>query len=146
MSTIVHDTTTSDSNSHSHSTSHSAASIQPERVSSPSGILAVGAPHAAGIVITHIHPVGVYKFVGVAGDICAICRNELTSLCGGCSIETDGETICRITKGICGHMMHEHCVNEFQRVTQNDTCVTCRAQWVLTEVIDINAVVIECDD
>jgi len=99
-------------------------------------------PHINGasdsIVITHIHPVGAYKFIGVGGDICSICRNDLTSLCGECSIETDCETVCRITKGLCSHMMHEHCINAFQRATHNYTCVVCRANWVLTEVIDIN--------
>ncbi len=61
-------------------------------------------------------------------DICAICRNCITSSCPKC--ETNNNIKCYGVIGVCSHMYHQCCITDWHKNHQKN-CPTCSKPWTL---------------
>jgi hypothetical protein len=61
-------------------------------------------------------------------EICAICKNDLCSLCIDCGSLGSDKTLCTLISSTCGHIFHWHCKNGgFGRSRQ--PCPLCNVDW-----------------
>lgn len=44
---------------------------------------------------------------------CAICKNDLNSLCNDCISTNDPSIICYVVEGNCRHVYHQQCLNHW---------------------------------
>jgi RING-box protein 1 len=79
------------------------------------------------VTIESWHPCGVWGYK-VETDDCAICKNKLCEICASCIDNAHIlEQKCNISKGICGHVYHTHCITKW--LTQSQSCPIDTAPW-----------------
>lgn len=66
---------------------------------------------------------------------CSICRNELTISCVDC-LNGVKSNDCKVTKGMCGHVFHYCCINNWRK--KSNVCPICTTSWS-TDTDDMNA-------
>ena len=92
------------------------------------------------MVLMFIAPVGIGRFAGDKIDKCAICRNDLMALCGGCSINQTEQSECTMVVGGCGHPFHFHCDSHMRKKNPElVNCIVCNVLWVLAKIVNLAA-------
>ena len=98
------------------------------------------------IVTNEIRNEMIFKYIAMgAADSCPICRTKLSEIsttnctdkCFLKNININGDTFkasvtCPITKGECGHIYHNTCINNWRK--KRDTCPLDNQQWVSLEM------------
>lgn len=55
---------------------------------------------------------------------CQICRETLVNSCTNClANHNQGELICNVSKGNCGHCFHKHCIDQW--LSNHSNCPIC---------------------
>jgi len=65
----------------------------------------------------------------LSADICAICRNNLTSPCIDCQLghNVSGKNTCTIAWGKCQHVFHLHCISKW--LMRRNVCPMDNLRW-----------------
>lgn len=57
-------------------------------------------------------------------DVCGICQAPYDAPCPSCKV---GGDTCPVSKGVCGHYFHTHCIDTWTK--KNPTCPLDRQEW-----------------
>ncbi len=58
---------------------------------------------------------------------CAICRNNFTDRCIECEANEETDKPCEISKGLCSHKFHAHCIKRWLKL--RDKCPLDDQPW-----------------
>ncbi|KAJ8330407.1 hypothetical protein BDV3_003110 [Batrachochytrium dendrobatidis] len=61
-------------------------------------------------------------------DVCAICMNPYESCCPKCKLPGDD---CPLVIGVCTHVFHIHCIEEWIETNDPPTCPKDRTSWAV---------------
>jgi len=86
-------------------------------------------------------PFALYKYdIDTTDDNCSICRNSFLTICIECDTihadpldhlttesQSNTTTTCTITKGLCGHAFHSHCIDKWTK--KCSVCPLCNTPY-----------------
>ncbi|KAG8346146.1 hypothetical protein TRVL_03033 [Trypanosoma vivax] len=81
----------------------------------------------ATLIATYEHP-------QLASLECLVCKLHLGECCLECRASTPSAGNCRVTRGGCGHLFHEHCILAW--IQRRRECPACMAKWSPTTYIE----------
>lgn len=81
-------------------------------------------------------PIATWSFKSLSTD-CSICRELLMRECTECTTKpiTQHKKTCIVSKGICGHCFHDHCISKW--LTGAITCPICTTPYK-TEITNMD--------
>ncbi len=59
-------------------------------------------------------------------DDCSICQNEFDKCCGECNLSSEN---CPPVEGVCSHLFHLHCIENWLSKENKPICPNCKQQW-----------------
>lgn len=67
-------------------------------------------------------------------NYCPVCRNKLDEPCLYCSEKgIEDPELCPRVVGICGHIVHLHCIEKWKQKCSKCPCVSDAYEWVTVE-------------
>ncbi|KAH6591066.1 hypothetical protein BASA50_009066 [Batrachochytrium salamandrivorans] len=70
-----------------------------------------------------------WKWLGVPDDdVCAICMNPYEGCCHKCKLPGDN---CPLVMGVCSHVFHMHCIEEWLETNDVPQCPKDRTDWAV---------------
>ena len=101
-----------------------ADATNPGEIENPTKKLFTSKPRIEDVAY---HIVAKWSINSVA-DTCGICRENLVSLCLNCqSYGYGGDSDCLVAKGLCNHVYHLHCMNNWLK--KQPVCPLCSKDW-----------------
>lgn len=87
--------------------------------------------HKAHLEVLEVYPVVVKHIEGCEGQ-CVMCLQPLMRICMKCDSRETDFRMCAVSKGQCGHAIHQHCYENYIKSSSGATnCLICRRIWVL---------------
>src|SRR5579885_1323444 len=81
------------------------------------------------IEIINWSPFGIWNFK-TTGSECPICKLHYEESCLTCNEEhSQGELICEVSRGKCGHCFHKHCINKW--LSSSSICPICSTPFAM---------------
>jgi hypothetical protein len=87
------------------------------------------------IEVLNLELFGYWRFSTSVTD-CQICKEIFESPCLKCTkTHVNGELVCDVSKGKCGHSFHRHCIDSW--ITKNNVCPICSTPYA-NEIKNLN--------